>query len=163
MRKGVYPGSFDPITLGHIDIIERASNIVDELHVLIANNIRKNYTFTIDERIAMATKALAHLDNVVVTFTEGLVVDYAKNNDCNLIIRGLRNIADFENEYQLYQLNRNIDDKIETVVLFPSSRNHVVSSSAIKELLFHGGQIKDYVPEVIIDFVLKKYEKKSNN
>lgn len=162
MKKGVYPGSFDPITLGHIDIIERASNFVDQLHVLIANNIRKKYTFTIEERLLMAQKSLSHLPNVVVTYTDGLVVDYAKANNCKIIIRGLRNIADYENEYQLFQLNRNIEDSIETVVLFPSSRNHVVSSSAIKELLFHGGDIRPYVPEQIVKLILSKYEQKQD-
>lgn len=160
MKKAVYPGSFDPITLGHVDIIERASSFVSELHILIADNYRKSYTFTNEERIEMTRKALSHLDNVVVSYSGGLVVDYAKENGCDLIIRGLRNIADYENEYQLFQLNKNINEDIETIVLFPSSRNQAVSSSAVKELLIHNGDITKYVPKIIINDILTKFKNK---
>lgn len=160
MKKAVYPGSFDPITLGHVDIIERASSFVSELHVLIADNYRKSYTFTDKERIEMTKKSLSHLKNVVVSYSSGLVVDYAKENGCDLIVRGLRNIADYENEYQLFQLNRNIDEDIETIVLFPSSRNQAVSSSAVKELLIHNGDITKYVPSSIINDILTNFKNK---
>jgi pantetheine-phosphate adenylyltransferase len=150
MRKAIYPGTFDPITLGHLDIIERAALLVDELHVVIADNFTKKPSFSREKRMEFVKRATQHVPNLVVTFTQDLVVRYAKLHQIDMIIRGLRNIQDYENEYMLYQFNRNIEQSVETVILFPSSRNHFVSSSAIKELIIHGAEIEQYVPIEII-------------
>ncbi|HAX03545.1 MAG: pantetheine-phosphate adenylyltransferase [Tenericutes bacterium GWC2_34_14] len=150
MKKAVYPGTFDPLTIGHLDIIKRAIRFVDELHVVVADNYKKNPTFSADERIDMIKRVTEDMPNLVVTSTKDLVVRYAQKNDIELMIRGLRNIADYENEYMLYQFNRNLNRNIETIILFPSSRNHFVSSSAIKELVVHHADISPYVPKEII-------------
>ncbi|MFU8793267.1 MAG: pantetheine-phosphate adenylyltransferase [Acholeplasmataceae bacterium] len=150
MNKAVYPGTFDPFTIGHLDVIKRASKLVDELHVVVADNVRKKPTFTTEERIEMIQRVTHDIPNLIVTSTNDLVVRYATQNDINLMIRGLRNIQDYENEYALYQFNRNINRSVETMILFPSSRNHFVSSSAIKELVTHHADISPYVPKELI-------------
>ena len=156
MDKAVYPGTFDPLTIGHLDIIKRASRFVDELHIVVADNYKKQPTFTTEERIDMIRKVTSDLNNVVITSTKDLVVRYCQQNDIGLMIRGLRNYQDYENEYALYQFNRNLNRQIETLILFPSSRNHFVSSSAIKELIVHHADISPYVPKEIIKEVQLK-------
>ncbi|WP_051457528.1 pantetheine-phosphate adenylyltransferase [Acholeplasma granularum] len=160
MKKGLYPGSFDPLTLGHLDVIERASELVDVLHIVIADNPSKKFSFTVEERIEMIKKTTSHLKNVLISYTSDLVVRYADKHGIKILFRGLRNIADYENEYMLYQFNRNLNPDVETVVLFPSSRNHFVSSSSIKELVYHDADISLYVPEEIIDLVISKLSRK---
>ena len=150
MEKAVYPGTFDPLTIGHLDIIKRAARFVYELHIVVADNYKKTPTFTSDERIEMIKKVTSEIDNVVITSTSDLIIRYCQQNDIKLMIRGLRNIQDYENEYALYQFNRNLDRQVETLILFPSSRNHFVSSSAIKELIVHHADISPYVPKEII-------------
>lgn len=162
MKKAVYPGTFDPLTIGHLDIIRRAVRFVDELHVVVADNYKKTPTFTTDERIDMIKRVTGDIPNLVVTSTSDLVVRYAQKNDIDLMIRGLRNIADYENEYMLYQFNRNLNRNIETLILFPSSRNHFVSSSAIKELVVHHADISPYVPKEIIRDVQDRLRPKSD-
>ncbi|VEU82677.1 pantetheine-phosphate adenylyltransferase [Acholeplasma hippikon] len=154
MKKGVYPGSFDPLTLGHLDVITRASELVDELYVIVADNPKKKFSFSLEKRLEMINKVIKHLPNVKVTATDDLVVRFAAKENIKLLFRGLRNIADYEYEYQLYQFNRNLNPDVETVVLFPSSRNHFVSSSSIKELVYHGADISLYIPEEIVDDVI---------
>ncbi|MGA0351893.1 MAG: pantetheine-phosphate adenylyltransferase [Acholeplasmataceae bacterium] len=156
MKKAMYPGTFDPITIGHVDVIERAAAQVDELHVVIATNVNKKVSFSVEERMDFVRRSTAHINNIVITQTDQLVVRYAEQNGIDLLFRGLRNIQDYENEYMLYQFNRNINPNVETMILFPSSRNHFVSSSAIKELIFHQADISLYVPEAIVDDVVKK-------
>ena len=156
MKKAMYPGTFDPITIGHVDVIERAAAQVDELHVVIATNVNKKVSFSVEERMKFVKRATAHIQNIVITKTDELVVRYAEQNGIDLLFRGLRNIQYYENEYMLYQFNRNINPNVETMILFPSSRNHFVSSSAIKELIFHQADISLYVPESIVDDVVKK-------
>lgn len=163
MKKAVYPGTFDPLTIGHLDIIKRAVRFVDELHVVVADNYKKTPTFSTEERIAMIKRVTEDIPNIIVTSTEDLVVRYAMRNDIDLMIRGLRNIADYENEYMLYQFNRNLNKNIETIILFPSSRNHFVSSSAIKELIVHHADISPYVPKEIIKDVQDRLRPKSNS
>lgn len=155
MRKAMYPGTFDPITKGHVDVIERAANLVDTLYVVVADNMHKSRSFSVEKRIEFVQKATQHIPNLIITSTSDLVVRYAQEHNIQLLVRGLRNIQDYENEYALYQYNRNINPDIETVILFPSSRNHFVSSSAIKELIFHGADIDLYIPEVIVEDVQK--------
>ncbi len=162
MKKAVYPGTFDPLTIGHLDIIKRAARFVDELHVVVADNYKKSPTFTSDERMEMIQRVTTDVPNIIVTTTTDLVVRYAQKNNIDLIIRGLRNIQDYENEYALYQFNRNLYRNIETIILFPSSRNHFVSSSAIKELIVHHADISPYVPKEIIHDVQEKFRPKQD-
>lgn len=162
MKKAVYPGTFDPLTIGHLDLIKRAARIVDELHIVVADNYKKVPTFTTDERIEMIKLVTEDIENVVVSSTNDLVVRYAKDHGIELMIRGLRNIQDYENEYALYQFNRNINRRIETLILFPSSKNHFVSSSAIKELVVHHSDISPYVPREIIKIVQDKLKPKQD-
>ena len=160
MKKAVYPGTFDPLTIGHLDIIKRASRLVDELHVVVADNYKKTPTFTTEERIDMIKRVTTDVENIIVTSTTDLVVRYAHKNDISIMVRGLRNIQDYENEYALYQFNRNLNRNIETIILIPSSRNHFVSSSAIKELIVHHADISPYVPKEIITDLQNKFKPK---
>lgn len=156
MKKAVYPGTFDPLTKGHLDVIERASKLVDQLHVLVADNSRKTPSFTAQERVNMIKSVTDHIDNIIVTSSNDLVVRYADDNNIQIMIRGLRNIQDYENEYMLYKFNKNISEDIETLLLFPTSSNHFVSSSSIKELVIHNADISLYIPEKLVDLVIDR-------
>ena len=161
MKKCVYPGSFDPISNGHLDIIKRAAKIFDEVHVVVSTNMFKTASFTTEERIEMIKASTANLDNVVVTSYDGLVVSYCKENRINIIIRGMRNYSDYENEFSLFQYNRDINSSVETVLLMPTTKNQVVSSSAIKELVTFGCDITKYVPKEIKDIIVNKFKSKN--
>lgn len=156
--KCVYPGTFDPISNGHVDIIERASKMFEEVHVLVGNNIFKKTTFSFEERIEMVKECVKHLNNVVVVSYDGLVVEYAKKNQINVIVRGMRNYSDYENEFSLFQYNRDIYPSVDTILLMPKTRLQVVSSSAIKELLTFGCDISKYVPKCILQKILDKFK-----
>jgi len=156
LKKCVYPGSFDPISNGHLDIIKRAAKLFDEVHVLVSYNMFKKTTFTKDERIELIKLATSNLTNVIVTAYDGLVVNYCKDNQISIIIRGMRNYSDYENEFQLFQYNKDINPNVETVILLPSSKNQFISSSAIKELVTFGLDISKYVPKAIVDKVTEK-------
>jgi pantetheine-phosphate adenylyltransferase len=158
--KAVYPGSFDPMSNGHLDIIKRASSIFEELHVLISTNVHKNPTFSVQERVEMIKKVCKDLKNVKVVSTNELTVTYAKKNNINVIVRGLRNYTDYESEYQLAQFNKDIAPGIETLLLFPSAKTQFVSSSSIKELLTFGVDITKYVPSPIAEEIYKKFSEK---
>ncbi len=157
--KAVYPGSFDPLSNGHLDVIERASKIFDEVHVLISTNVHKTPTFSVSERIEMIQKVCSDFKNVKVVSTPLLTVAYAKENNINVIIRGLRNYTDYESEYQLAQFNKDIAPEIETLLMFPSAKNQFVSSSSIKELLMFNVDIEKYVPASIAKEIYKKFNK----
>ncbi len=159
MRKACYPGSFDPISNGHYDIIKRASKQFDELHVLVSYNVNKKSTFTIQERVDMIAEACKNLPNVKVYSSSDLVVKYCEDNNIPTIIRGLRNYADYENEFQLYQFNRDINPNVETLLMFPSTRTQFVSSSSIKELIAFGVDISRYVPECIAKKITERLKK----
>lgn len=160
MKKAVYPGSFDPLSNGHLDIIKRASKLFDELHVLISINVFKKSLFTPEERIEMIKLVTKDIPNIKVTSYDGLVVKYCKENGIDIIIRGLRNYSDYENEFSLFQYNRDIDKSIETVLLMPTTKNQVVSSSAVKELVTFGCDISKYVPKEIKDTIIERIKGK---
>ena len=159
MSKAIYPGSFDPLSNGHLDIITRATKIFDEVHIVISNNTRKNATFSVEERLEMIKKVTKRFKNVKVTAYDGLSVNYCKENDIKVLIRGLRNYQDYEAEFNLYQFNKNIDSSVETLLMLPSNKHIFVSSSAIKELIYFNADISPYVPEEIKEDIIKKYKK----
>lgn len=156
MKIAVYPGSFDPVSNGHIDIIKRAAKIFDTLYVLVSVNPVKKYCFSTEERVNMLKIATKDLNNVIVESDDRLVLKFAKEKNANVIIRGLRNIIDYENEISLFQFNRSIDHEIDTFILFPSSNNLFLSSSSIKELVKFGSDISPYVPSELVYFITKK-------
>lgn len=158
-QKAVYPGSFDPITYGHLDIIERAAGIFDEVIVAVAYHAEKEPLFSVRERIAMLKKATGHIKNVRVDDFKGLVVDYVKAKGIKVIIRGLRMISDFEYEFQMALTNRKFDDSIETIFMMPHESYSYVSSKLIKEAAFLGANLKEFVPS----FVEKELAKKIKN
>ena len=158
MIKAVYPGSFDPLSNGHLDIINRAAKILDELHIIVSVNKSKKNTFTIEERVNMIKLVTKHLPNVYVTSYEGLVVNYCKENGIKILIRGLRNYQDYEAEFLLYQFNRDIDSNVETMLMMPTNKHIFVSSSAIKELVSFDADISNYVPAEIKEMIINKYK-----
>ncbi|MDE7161636.1 MAG: pantetheine-phosphate adenylyltransferase [Anaeroplasmataceae bacterium] len=159
MKKAVYPGSFDPFSNGHLDIVKRAAHLFDEVHILVSYNLNKKSNFTKDERVQMIKKCVSNLKNVTVQAFDGLVVQYCKQNNISIIIRGLRNYSDYENEFSLFQYNRDIAPGIETLLLLPSTKNQFVSSSAIKELVTFGCDISKYVPKAIEEEIIEKLKK----
>ncbi len=160
MKRAVYPGSFDPLSNGHLDIIKRASKLFDEVHVLISYNMFKKASFSVEERIQMIKDSTKGINNLVITSYDGLVVQYCKDNQIGVIIRGMRNYSDYEAEFSLFQYNRDILPGIETILLMPTTKNQMVSSSAIKELVTFGVNIDKYVPKQIVDRVVEKLKRK---
>ncbi|MCI0517192.1 MAG: pantetheine-phosphate adenylyltransferase [Woeseiaceae bacterium] len=145
----MYPGTFDPITLGHEDLVRRASRLFDRIVVAVAANPSKAPMFSLDERVALAKKVLKNFDNVEVTGYDGLTVDFAKNNDLQVIVRGLRAISDFEYEFQLANMNRHLTDDVETAFLTPTEKYTYISASLVREIAAMGGNVTEFVsPEV---------------
>ena len=159
--KAVYPGSFDPISNGHLDIIKRASKLFDELHILVSYNFNKHYTFSKEERTEMLMEVCKDIPNVKITSYDGLVVNYCKENHIGVIVRGMRNYTDYENEFSLFQYNRDIYPNVETILLMPTTKNQIVSSSAIKELVTFNSPIDKYVPKVLVSRITDKFKKSS--
>lgn len=148
MKIALCPGSFDPVTLGHIDIIERASELFDKVIVLVMANSSKHSMFSVEERISLISKCL-NIDNVEVSTFDGLLVDYAKQTDAIAIVKGLRAMSDFDYEFQQALINKSLYDKIETVFLPAKGENMYMSSSMVKEVARLGGDISAYVPKTI--------------
>jgi len=147
MHRAIYPGSFDPPHNGHIDVIERAASLCDEIVVAVAENISKHALFSTEERVAMICKSTDHLKNVSVTSFEGLLVDFAVASDASAVVRGLRAVSDFEYEFQMALANRQLRPDIETIFLMPSQENIYLSSRIIKEIAKHKGDVAPLVPE----------------
>ena len=160
-KRAVYPGTFDPVTLGHIDIITRASRIVDELIVGVLNNNSKTPLFTPEERVEMIRESVAHIPNVKVVAFDGLLVDFAKQNKALFVIRGLRAVTDFEYEFQMAQANRIIDKDVDTVFLTTSNAYSYISSSTVRELASFGGDISKFVTKNVEKKVKEKIKKRN--
>lgn len=161
MKKAICPGSFDPVTVGHLDVIERASRLFDEVYVVVMTNYRKvgNMTFSEEERVELIKKSTKHLDNIVVDTYGGLLADYATAHDIHIIVKGLRAVTDFEDEFQQSIANKHINKSLETVFL-PCSENHMfLSSSLVKQIGQLGGDISDFVPEAVGDDIKKRLRK----
>lgn len=159
MKRAIYPGSFDPVTFGHMDMIVRSAKMVDELIVAVLINSAKNSLFSIEERVSMLEEMTSGISNVKVYSFEGLLIDYAKKMDANLIIRGLRAVTDFEYELQLAQTNRIINAEIDTMFLITSLKYAYLSSTIVKEVASYGGDISQFVPEQLIERIYAKYKK----
>ncbi len=145
----IYPGSFDPITNGHLDLIGRASRLFDDLVVGVLTNLEKEPLFTVEERVAMLRQVTAEFENVTVDTFRGLLVDYAKRKKAQVIVRGIRAFSDYEYELQMTLMNRKLAPDLETVFLLPSESNTYVSSRLVKEIFQHGGSVKGLVPPVV--------------
>ncbi len=158
MVRAIYPGSFDPVTYGHLDIIKRSSKIFDELIVCVLNNSgKKSPLFSLEERVKMLCDVLSDYDNVKVSSSDGLLVDFAKQNDVSIIVRGLRGMSDFDFEFQMAQVNKTISTKIETVFMATEPSLSYISSSIVKEFASYGKSVKDLVPEIVLHRVEEKY------
>jgi len=156
MRRAIYPGSFDPITSGHLDVIERAARIFDEVIVAVATNSQKTSLFTKEERVGLIEDVTADNDRIRVTSFEGLLVDFATKQKAVALIRGLRAISDFEFEFQMALMNRKLQPEIETMFLTPREEYTYVSSSITKEIARLGGDISSLVPESVAKALLEK-------
>ncbi|WP_394129191.1 pantetheine-phosphate adenylyltransferase [Shewanella maritima] len=154
-RRAIYPGTFDPVTNGHVDLIERAAKLFKHVVVAIAANPSKKPRFTLDERVALLTTVTQHLDNVEVVGFSGLLVDFAKEQDASVLVRGLRAVSDFEYEFQLANMNRRLSPDLESVFLTPAEENSFISSSLVKEVALHGGDVSQFVHPVVADALNK--------
>ena len=159
MIKAVYPGTFDPITNGHLDIIKRATKIYDKLIIAVMENKNKNCAFSEEERISMIKKCVKKFSNVEVVKGDGLTVDFAKKHGCKIIVRGIRAVSDYESELALAIANMNLDDNIETVLMVSKPELSFLSSSIAKEIASFNGDISHYIPKDIIKEVSKKLYK----
>lgn len=151
MTKAIYPGSFDPLTNGHLDIILRASKIFDKVYVVVADNSLKKYFFTTEERVEMAKKACENIPNVEVLYTNGVVIHKARELGCKVIVRGLRAVTDFEFELQLAAANEHIDNEIETMFLMAASGKSFISSSFVKDFYLNKVDISKLVPLNVLE------------
>ena len=157
MKRAIYPGSFDPLTLGHLDMIKRSAKIVDELVIGVLNNSAKNSLFSLDERDSMIKEMTESMPNVTVASFDGLLVDYMKEINATIIVRGLRAVTDFEYELQIAQTNHVENPEVETIFLTTSLQYSYLSSTIVKEFASYGGDISKFVPARFIDRIYEKY------
>ena len=157
MITAIYPGSFDPVTLGHLDVIERASKIVDHLLVGVLNNNIKTPLFSVNERVTMLQEVTSHLPNVEVVSFSGLLVDFMEEHHIAVSVRGLRAVTDFEYELQMAQTNRTTNPNVDTIFLTTNLKYAYLSSSIVKEVAMFGGDITKFVPPSVVNQVYAKY------
>ena len=155
----IYAGTFDPVTLGHIDLVERAVNIFDEVIVAIAANPNKQPLFSLNERVTLAQSVLSHLPNVRVLGFDGLLLEFAKQHQANVILRGLRTVTDFEYEFQLASMNRFLNPAIQSLFLMPAEKYMYISSSLVREIASLHGDVSGFVPPLIVAALKQKFEK----
>ena len=159
MRIGVYPGTFDPITLGHMDIIRRGAKLVDRLVIGVTTNPSKSPMFSVEERMAMVRRELADLGREIeVVSFDSLLMDFAEREGASMIVRGLRAVADFEYEYQMAGMNQQLNDRIETVFLMADVSLQPIASRLVKEIALYGGDISKFVPEAVVADVVRRVE-----
>ncbi|MCI8321180.1 MAG: pantetheine-phosphate adenylyltransferase [Dorea sp.] len=162
MVRAIYPGSFDPVTYGHLDIIIRSSALVGELIVGVLNNNAKTPLFSVEERVKMLEEVTGNMSNVKIVPFEGLLIDFAKKMDAGMVIRGLRAITDFENELKMAQTNHKLSPKVETVFLTTSLEYAYLSSTVVKEVAYFGGDISQFVPQNVERSIQEKIKKKES-
>ena len=158
-KIAVYPGSFDPVTNGHLDIIKRSAKIFDKLYVAILENSAKTPAFSMEERVEFLKKVTLDMDNVVIDKFSGLLVNYMESVNANVIIKGLRAVSDFEYEFQMALMNRNLNKNIETLFMTTNEKYSYLSSSIVKEVAKHQGSLNGLVPENLEKTILTKFEK----
>lgn len=157
MKLIIYPGSFDPITHGHTDLVERASRLFDRVMVAIAKSEKKNPLFSLEERIDLARGALSHLDNVEVAGFDYLMVHFAQDVGADAVLRGLRAVSDFEYEFQLANMNRALSSETETIFLTPAEKHSYISSSLVREIASLNGDISPFVHPIVAEALMKKF------
>ncbi len=157
-RLAICPGSFDPITNGHLDIIQRGAQIFDKVIVAVFNNQSKSPLFTIEERLYLIKESTKDIPNVVVDYSEGLLIDYARKKNAQVILRGLRAVSDFEYEMQITSMNRKLDERIETFFMMTNNQYSFLSSSIVKEIAKYQACVKDLVPEVVEQALIEKFK-----
>lgn len=162
MLRAIYPGSFDPVTFGHLDIIERSSSLVDELIVGVLNNNAKSPLFSVEERVKMLNEVTKNIPKVKVIPFGGLLVEFARKMEADMLVRGLRAITDFEYELQMAQTNHKLEPKLETIFLTTSLEHSYLSSTTVKEVAAFGGDISQFVPELVINRIQEKINKKES-
>ena len=160
MKAAIYPGSFDPVTFGHLDIIRRAASIFDELTVSVLNNTQKTPLFSVEERVKILEEATKDLPNVKIDSFSGLLIDYAREKDVHVAIRGLRAITDFEYELQMSQTNHKLEPNVETMFLTTGIEYSYLSSTTVKEIAAFGGDLSQFVPEAVAVELRKKINTK---
>ncbi|KQN63288.1 pantetheine-phosphate adenylyltransferase [Erwinia sp. E602] len=154
--KAIYPGTFDPLTNGHLDIVTRAALMFDHIVLAVAASPSKKPLFSLDERVALATEVTAHLDNVEVIGFSDLMANFAREQQANVLVRGLRAVSDFEYEMQLAQMNRHLLPTLESVFLMPSGQYSFVSSTLMKEVARHGGEVQAFLPAPVWQALMAK-------
>jgi pantetheine-phosphate adenylyltransferase len=159
LKRALYPGTFDPITNGHLDIVERALQIFDEIVVAVGEGYEKSPLFTIPERVQMIEESTKSLGGVDVTSFTGLLVDFAREQKADAVVRGLRFLSDFEYEFQMALMNRRLEPQLETVFLMPSEQFTYLNSTVVKEIAQYGGQLEGLVPEFVAAKLKEKYRK----
>lgn len=159
MKMAIYPGSFDPVTLGHLDIIARAAALFDRLTVVVMHNVGKNPMFTAEERIAFLRRTTSHLPNIEIDGYTGLLADYAAKQGACTIVKGLRAVSDFEYEFQMALTNRKLNPNVDTAFLMTSAEYMYLSSSMVKDIALHGGRVSDFVPSEIEEEVFTRARK----
>ena len=157
MKRAIYPGSFDPMTYGHLDIIKRAARNFDEVIVSVLVNERKNAAFTVKERCEMAKESLNHIQNISIDSFNGLLVDYVRHIGASVIIRGLRAMSDFEYEFQMALMNRRLAPEIETFFIVTDPKYSYVSSSSVREIFHFGGSVEGVVPDYVLEKLKAHY------
>lgn len=162
-RKAIYPGTFDPVTNGHSDLIERAANMFTHLIVGIAANPSKKPLFSLEERVELIEKVTAHLDNVEVIGFTGLLADFAENQGATVLIRGLRAVSDFEYEFQLANMNRRLNPDLESVFMTPAEENSFISSTLVKEVALHRGKVDQFCHSVVQAALIQKLKKNEDS
>ena len=163
MKTVVYPGSFDPPTNGHLDVIQRASKLFDRVVVAVARNNNKSPLFSSIERKELIEESVSELNNVEVDVFEGLLIDYVKKQNCNIVIRGIRAVSDFEFEFQMALMNRKLNEKIETLFMMPRASYSFLSSHLVKEIAGLGGDVSTFVSQTTSKALVKKLEQSSYN
>jgi pantetheine-phosphate adenylyltransferase len=158
-HSAIYPGTFDPLTLGHLDLIERASHIFDRVIVAVVVSSRKSTCFSSEDRVAMVKASVKRFENVRVRAFDGLLVDYARSLGVHVLLRGIRAFSDFEYEFQMALTNRKMAPEIETVFLMPKESFSYINSSTVREIMERGGDIRDFVPPEVKRFIEKKVKR----
>jgi pantetheine-phosphate adenylyltransferase len=162
-KIAIYPGTFDPVTLGHVDLIERASRFFDRIIVAVAVNVEKSPLFSLEERVDLCSQVLKVYKNVEVQGFESLLTDFAKQCGANIILRGLRAVSDFDYEFQLASMNRRLASDIESMFLMPAEKYSYISSRLVREIASLGGDVKDFVPDIIAKQLQKKMQERIRN